>query len=242
MEATTTTQEAETAARPLRDFFEGPSARQMLSALTICKAYGRMGAIVGGPGVGKSTTARRLVSQYPGVWMLTANPALGTVNSVLRALSDALGAAARLGTGNYEVWESIRSHLLRTELGLVIVDEAQHLHFKTLEMLRSVHDDTGVGLVLMGDLDLIRSISARAQLDSRCSRLLVTSSERDVDALAAHWSVTEDRVVALLKRVAKTAGGLRVASHIMRDAAQHGGPSLENAVAAMKRLGVGVEK
>ena len=50
---------------------------------------------------------------------------------------------------------------LRGREGLLIIDEAQHLLLPALESLRSIHDATACGLVLMGNEKPCRAIRQR---------------------------------------------------------------------------------
>ena len=74
--------------------------------------------------------------------------------------------------------------------GLLILDEAQHLMLPALESLRSIHDATACGLVLMGNEAVYSRLSGRhsaefAQLYSRVGSVL--KLENPLPRTLRHW-------------------------------------------------------
>ena len=74
--------------------------------------------------------------------------------------------------------------------GLLILDEAQHLMLPALESLRSIHDATACGLVLMGNEAVYSRLSGRrsaefAHLFSRVG--MVLKLENPLPRTLRHW-------------------------------------------------------
>lgn len=229
-------------------FFEGPSARQLFSVLGYCHAFGKMGLVAGGSGVGKTSCARQFARLYPNVYRFEAKTCTRTMFQALRGLARALGIADKSGQAGLDVWEAICARLReQSALTLIIVDEAQNLKLEALEALRSIYDETGVAIVLMGAPDLYPRVMSHGPLSSRVAgaRCKVDRHQRrDVESLALAWNVKDTRIVDLLDSIARTAGALRLATEAMSLAASYGSGEVTFAdvVKAAKVLGAEVEK
>ncbi len=90
--------------------------------------------------------------------------------------------------------------------GLFLIDEAQHLSERALEEIRAIHDDTGVGVALVGNREVLTRIegagrtAAFAQLYSRVSIRHVFGQPETEDVAS-----TSER--AMLRKVALKPGG-----------------------------------
>ena len=107
--------------------------------------------------------------------------------------------------------------------GLLIIDEAQHLSLLALESLRSIHDATACGLVLMGNESVYANLSGRrsaefAQLFSRVGMVLKLrrTSAADVEALAGQWGAFSKEVLRFLKKIGGGHGTLREGDKTLR--------------------------
>lgn len=110
----------------------------------------RMLALIGAPGIGKTTVLREYARREPGARIITCRPTM--------RMRDLLGAiAAALGV---EVSGSDDERVLRIQRALagragdmLIFDEADHLYawdVKKFEVIRQIWDETGVPTVLAG--------------------------------------------------------------------------------------------
>jgi len=110
--------------------------------------------------------------------------------------------------------------------GLLIVDEANHLDVDAIEELRAIHDETGVGLLLLGNEELISMITSGrkrdqfARLNSRIAYRHVqpVPLQGDVDAFCEAWGVTDPGMQKLLARIGLTpgTGGLRECRQVLQ--------------------------
>ena len=101
---------------------------------------------------------------------------------------------------------------------MLVIDEAQHLNFAALEELRSLHDTTGMGIVLMGNHDVIGRISGGgrdamfAQLNSRMGmRYSVPSkpADGDIKLIAKAYGVETKPDQEFLVKIGQSYGALR---------------------------------
>ncbi len=124
-------------------------ARQMCEAVITAPRYSRLGQITGDPGTGK-TAITNWLAQEMGAIRVEAWAGMNG-KTLLQELAFAFSKAGRpvdeIGTSN-----TLVQRLIRTAAPgqLIVVDEANHLKWPTLEMLRSISDISGTGLVIAG--------------------------------------------------------------------------------------------
>ncbi|MDP1967153.1 MAG: AAA family ATPase, partial [Reyranella sp.] len=152
------------------------TARRIHACLTFAQR-GKIAAIVGDPGVGKTAALAQYAATGTNVWQVTMSPSTASLNAALLALMRAMGAR-RLGGASEAISVMIRDKVAGRG-GLFLIDEAQHLSERALEEIRAIHDDTGVGVALTGNREVLTRIegagrtAAFAQLFSRVSIRMV---------------------------------------------------------------------
>jgi hypothetical protein len=112
---------------------------------------------------------------------------------------------------------------IRNTGGLLIFDEAQHLLERSIEEIRSWHDDTGVGVAFFGNETVLARIegghrrAAFAQLYSRIGMRLIQNLPLadDARALADAWEVHDDKQVEFLVKKSQQPGGLRTVTMML---------------------------
>lgn len=136
----------------MSDFVEtmqADQARQMCRAVVEAPRYSRLGQITGDPGTGKTATTEWL-AQVHGAIRIEAWAGMKE-KTCLQELALAFNRAGIVvdenGTSNTLIRRLVRSEI---EGRLIIVDEANHLRWPVLEMLRSISDIGGCGLVIAG--------------------------------------------------------------------------------------------
>ena len=124
-------------------------ARMMCETVMAAPQYSRLGQITGDPGTGK-TSATYWLAETLGAIRIEAWAGMKE-KTCLQELAHAFAKAGypidASGTSNTLIQRLIRQG---TEGKLIIVDEANHLRWPTLEMLRSISDIGGAGLVITG--------------------------------------------------------------------------------------------
>jgi DNA transposition AAA+ family ATPase len=118
----------------------------------------------------------------------------------------------------------IRARLLDAQ-GVLVIDEAQWCSEGALEELRAIHDETGCGLVLAGNREVLTRLegkqraAAYAQLFSRISfrHVIERPEPEDVNTLLDAWNVTNPKERDYLARIASRpgGGGLRQMSKVL---------------------------
>lgn len=126
-------------------FFEIAKMSHLFSVIGVC---------YGDAGLGKTEAAREYVNRKSDTILIESNP--GYTPSVLfNDLLDKLG-----GSGHTTVHNKFMDcvHRLEKTGRLIIIDEAEHLPYKSLEMVRRLHDHTKVGILLTGMRNLIDNL------------------------------------------------------------------------------------
>lgn len=227
------------------EFLETPTAERILSGLAYAKANGDMVTIFGAPGVGKTSAIRHFGSQYPHVWIATITPACAAVVPALEEVSEAVGLR-EASAGARRLSRAIQARVRDVD-GIIVIDEAQHLTMGAIEVLRSIHDATGVGLALVGnELSYSRLSGGRsaayAQIHSRLGLRMhiLPPGPKDVRVIANRWRVRDAKVLELLERIASKPGGLRSVTKVLRIATVAGAnaPTFERVRGAVVHLGV----
>lgn len=126
-----------------------------------------VGVIVGDAGVGKTFALRRYAEQNPDVIFIEVDfgySALWLFKELCREVGiEHRGQLSEMAAGIIK--------RLRDSGRLLIIDEAEYLPHKALELLRRVHDKAGVGMLLVGMPRLIHNLRGSrgqyAQLYSR---------------------------------------------------------------------------
>lgn len=160
-----------------------------MAVQTVCRLShidGDLGVVCGDAGVGKTEAVRNYAKRQSSVILIEAH--LGyTARNLFQELHKRVGYDGTPGSIN-KLFNDIVDKL--TDSGwLIIIDEAEHLPYKALELLRRVHDKAGVGVVLCGMPRLVSNLRGKkgeyAQLYSRVGtyRALEKLTEEDVAKL-----------------------------------------------------------
>jgi hypothetical protein len=214
---------AAAAPRPRRIAFQQTETAERLWAMF--QQAQHVPAIVvcaGVPGIGKTTTARAYCRANPNVWVVTLDPLATTPALVLHEIADVMGIAIGSNT-------TLRNRLgqrLEGSGGLLIIDEAQNLPAKSLDMVRSLFDRYGVGIALVGNYGLFggttvpnkthglaqffRRVVKRAKFDR--------PSDRDISVILDAWAVTEPEQRKFLALIATKPWGLGGVENVMFEA------------------------
>ncbi|ELL6061421.1 AAA family ATPase [Shigella sonnei] len=179
--------EKQKAKRITARFIETSTARRGLEVLSYAHQESEMCVIYGAAGVGKTMILREYAARNRDVLLIEADPGY-TARTLLGELCRQLGLKVR---GNIHELIDACVRELRGSARLVMVDEAELLPYRALEVLRRLHDKSGVGVVLAGMPRLLINLKGRsgefAQLYSRVAlglNLDDSFSRDDFNALA----------------------------------------------------------
>lgn len=170
-------------------FLETESCKQFSELCDLCRDQCTIGLAWGRPGVGKTETARRFANWSdvePNVQTIsrplvrpeklvncnaiyylpsitTSAPRLRAELTGLRIKFDDAVERARNKQSESAVVDSFGQHFAK----LIIVDEAYRLGYQALEELRDLHDHWKIGMVLIGDPGLERSLDRQPHFVNR---------------------------------------------------------------------------
>ena len=207
---------------PAVDFCLTPTAGDIHQVITLARLFDEIGTVVGGAGVGKTTALVWYAADEAGVRYCSMSPAHASVAAMLSRVSEALDAPEGIsGTARLHksVCDAIRHHAVQA----LLIDEAQHLDDRSLDELRSIHDDTRLPMVFAGNERLRERVvetgaSAFAQFASRIGAGLVieSASEEDVRVLASHLGIADAKAVTWLAKRCVGISGLRTVVRLMK--------------------------
>ncbi len=142
-------------------------SKKIFELARVCHLEGEIGVCYGEAGIGKTVTAKEYLSRNSDVIFIEAD--LGYTAKVLfTEIHKKLGL---IGRGLiHEMFDQVVEKL-KGSGRLIVIDEAEHLPYRALELLRRVYDKAGVGIMLIGMPRLIHNLRGKrgeyAQLYSR---------------------------------------------------------------------------
>lgn len=207
-------------------FVMTPTSQRILGALAYAQMAGDIAVTYGGAGLGKTTTCRHYHDSSPNVWIVTMEPATSGVVTCLQEVAEGLNLDA---SGGARAIAKRICKRIRDTNGLLVIDEAQHLSVQALDQLRALHDETGVGIALVGNDGVFARMAGgrnAAQLDRLYSRVgkrlsLKQASEQDIHALITAWGIDDPKCRGTLLEIARRPGALRTLTKTLRLASMH---------------------
>jgi len=168
-----------------------------------------MGMLTGDSGVGKTTALQAYAMKHPAVILIEADPGY-TARALFIDLCDALNLDTR---GSLHDLFNRVVNKLRGSGRLVIIDEAEQLPYRALELIRRVNDKAKVGIALCGMPRLEKNLKGDpthyAQLYRRLfiPRRVSGLTDFDIDALIIQEQpkVSKDTLSALRKACGRNA-------------------------------------
>lgn len=195
------------------DFAPTSITRMVMETIKYCQLQGKIGCVYGDAGVGKTTTINQFCKNNTLAIKITISPAFASVAGFNELLADKLEIKERVSRRVYrEAVERLSGSGM-----VVIIDEAQHLTAKTLDYIRCLCDESGAGIVLVGNEQVYKRIKNNsqaefAQLYSRVgkpSHVLVNQiTLEDVRSIFEPYQVPEAGI-EILHKIAGTYYGLR---------------------------------
>ena len=180
-----------------------------------CHVENEIGVCYGEAGLGKTFAVKRYAIENPGVVLIEAD--LGYTPKVLFSeLHKKLGFDG-IGTIHGMFLDVVDK--LKSSGRLIIVDEAEHLPYKSLELLRRVYDKANVGILLVGMPRLILNLKGEkrqyAQLFSRVGISTKINPLTDEDQKTLICKVLQDYEPVFKTLSSYSAGNTRVLSKLL---------------------------
>lgn len=169
-------------------FIRTYTANKCLEVIKMAHLDCDINVIYGDAGMGKTMVMRQYASENRTAVLIETDPGY-TARVVLEELCNKLGLNRR---GNmHELSDAIIS-ALRDSGRVLLIDEAENLPYRALEVIRRIHDKAGIGVVLAGMPRLIINLKGKRgefkQLYSRVGFALALGDvlpREDIDAIAS---------------------------------------------------------
>lgn len=137
----------------------------------LCHTQGRIGVCVGIAGLGKTVAVKRYAKEFMDAILIESDSGY-TAKSLLKEIHRRLGLSGK-GSVYDLMGETVRK--LNQSGRLLIIDEAENLPYRALEITRRIHDKTGVGVLLIGRNILLENLRGyNNQYDQLYSRVQYT--------------------------------------------------------------------
>jgi hypothetical protein len=149
-------------------FVETTIVKKIFEVARWCHLDGEMGVVYGQSGIGKTYAVREYVNRNLDAILIEIDDRYANKTAFVRELHRRLG-----GDGNGKLQEVLDVVVERLKYSgrLLIVDEAEKLPYRTLELIRRLHDFTEIGVLLVGMPELIDNLRGKrrqyAQIYSR---------------------------------------------------------------------------
>lgn len=137
----------------------------------LCHTQGKIGVCVGRAGLGKTVAVKRYTKEFLDSILIESDSGY-TAKSLLKEIHRRLGLS---GKGSvYDLMDEVIRKLNQSGR-LLIIDEAENLPYRALEITRRIHDKTGVGVLLIGRGILLENLKGyNNQYDQLYSRVKYT--------------------------------------------------------------------
>lgn len=142
--------------------------RYIFEIAKICHTRGNIGVCAGEAGLGKTVAVKEYAKQNLNSILIESDSGY-TAKSLLLEIHKRLGLS---GKGCcYELMSDVVNKLNHSGR-LLIIDEAENLPYRALEITRRIHDKTGVGVLLVGRNVLVENLrGVNNQYDQLYSRV-----------------------------------------------------------------------
>lgn len=197
------------------DFIKTSVVEDIFDIARVCHVENEIGVCCGNAGVGKTFAVKRYAIEHTDVVLIEAD--LGYTPKVLfTELHKKLGFD---GVGTIHNMFCDILNKLKSSGRLLIIDEAEHLPYKSLELLRRVYDKAQVGILLVGMPRLILNLKGEkrqyAQLFSRVGITARLNPLNKNDIKAIIESVLPNHKAIFKTLIEFSAGNTRVLTKLL---------------------------
>lgn len=210
-------------------FADTGTSKDIEKVLEYCRNQKGIGCIHGDAGVGKTLTATRWAQDKPDVLYMRARMSARRPLPFFKQLAKAVKAQS-VGTLS-DIYDNIAEKLYRQDR-TIIIDEAQHLTFETLENLRDLADETEISIIFVGNAKVYTNMIGNKQEDyaQQYSRLLLhlpvlTDGFALKDIESIFGQSLDKEAKDYLLNLARTKNGLRSAINVFINASNNGDTS-----------------
>lgn len=223
------------------DYVKTSVSEAVYTVIRLCHLKGGLSIACGDAGIGKTMACKKYAADYPNTVYVTANPCVATPRSFLKLVCRTL----RLPEGcKDDMWLRVRDYFSNIQ-NIMIVDEAQHLPVRTIELLRALYDDNPkLGICLIGNLETLTSTGhtreAFAQIRNRTkiTEIHHTTDIKYEDIRLLYKSIDDEDALKLLHKIARSDQGIRGATNVYSNALDNNDISVDGLKAVAKDMHV----
>jgi DNA transposition AAA+ family ATPase len=224
------------------EFVETTVSKKVLSTLEYCRIQKSIGCIYGDAGVGKTRTIKEWINNKTDIIYISATIAFSSPKSFLKRLARELRSCE---SGQLDgIYTDVLAKLEGRDKTIVI-DEAQHLTLKTLDLIRSLNDDTGTAIILVGNDVVYSKLLGKqqaefAQLFSRISMKIhvLTDNFKLNDMEKVFTQNLEKNANSYMLKIAKSKYGLRGAINVFINSTNNDDVTEEGLKAVSQAMGI----
>jgi hypothetical protein len=213
-------------------FVMTPTAQRIFDTLEDVHQLGELGGVRGNPGVGKSTALREYARQHKAVLLFSVSDFARSKRDVLGMLCDRFWIEEHL---SFRLMKRLTAKLSEEMYGarvgdriraLIIIDEAQHLTKDAISLMRSLSDETGVGVVFAGNFDTLKERHRSGRSALREPAVWSGEMKQVMSRMSGFWEVERpdvEDVAAFLEACGVNRDDRDLVSCLMHWAMQDGG-------------------
>lgn len=199
------------------DFVETRVSKAVINAITYSHIQGNIAVVYGDAGIGKTMAINQYCKENNLAIKITISPSYASMSGVNELIADKLGVRERVSRKIYA--EIIAK--LKGSGRVIIIDEAQHLTVRTLNHLRCMADESGVGITLVGNDEVYTKLkgSGRADFAQLFSRIgmrkqVLTNTLSKEDIHSVFGMIEDEEAQDILFKISRTNYGLRGAVNV----------------------------
>lgn len=216
---------------------------EVMGAINYCHVQKSFGVVYGDAGIGKTVSVHKYAEDHTEVVLVTAAAMLSKPMQLLKEI------ARKLRIGDMKRQDDLYCEIVEKLYGsekCLIIDEANRLPYSTLEMVRDIHDNSGIAVILVGNYEVYTKMTGKgeaafAQLFSRIAmrRYLTTGHIKKGDVVRLFPGLG-DKEVEYMLTICTSRWGIRGAVFLWINACNSGDTSLEGLKKWVMHMGVKV--
>ena len=224
-------------------FTQTEITKKIIGILNYCRVQKKIGCIYGDAGVGKTATATQWAEDKTDAIYITANVAIASAKPFFKTIARKLkiNVKGQLDDIYFDIVEK-----LEITDKTIVIDEAQHLHLKTLELVRNLNDMSKTAIILIGNEKVHSKLTGGnqeadfAQLFSRIGMKLniLTDHFKIGDIKAIFKGLLDDEATRFILDIAKSRYGLRGAINVYINSINNGDINKEGLRAVATTMGI----
>lgn len=198
-------------------FVETKVSKAVINAINYSHIQGKIAVVYGDAGVGKTMAINQYCKENNLAIKITISPSYASMSGVNELIADKLGVRERVSR---KIYAEIISKL-KDSGRVIIIDEAQHLTVRTLNHLRCMADESGVGITLVGNDEVYTKLkgSGRADFAQLFSRIgmrkqVLTNTLSKEDIHSVFGMIEDEAAQDILFKISRTNYGLRGAVNV----------------------------